>query len=79
MGGVGIDLSGRRPQRLSDDLAQWADIVVTMGCGDECPFIAGKTYVDWDIEDPAGKAPDQVRRIREDIRMRVARLLSELG
>jgi arsenate reductase (thioredoxin) len=76
---IGVDLSGRRPQRLTDELAQWADVVVTMGCGDECPFIPGKTYIDWEIVDPAGKAVAEVRQIRDDIKTRVARLVSELG
>src|SRR5437016_12893491 len=58
---VGIDLSQKRPAPLTDDLARWADVVVRMGCGDECPVIPGKTYVDWDLSDPAGKPLDQVR------------------
>ncbi len=49
---VGIDVSGNRPQKLTDDLGQWADIIVTMGCGDECPYIPGKKYIDWDLTDP---------------------------
>jgi arsenate reductase (thioredoxin) len=76
---TGVDLSGRRPQRLTDELAQWADVVVTMGCGDECPLIPGKTYIDWEIVDPAGKGVGEVRQIRDDIRARVARLVRELG
>ena len=76
---IGVDLSGRRPQRLTDELAHWADVVVTMGCGDECPLIPGKTYIDWEIADPAGKAVGEVRQIRDDIKARVARLVSELG
>jgi arsenate reductase (thioredoxin) len=75
---VGIDLTGRRPQALSDDLAQWADVVVTMGCGDACPHIAGKRYIDWELQDPAGKPPAEVRAIRDDIGARVKRLASEL-
>jgi arsenate reductase (thioredoxin) len=76
---IGVDLSGRRPQRLTDELAHWADVVVTMGCGDECPFIPGKTYIDWEIVDPAAKAVAEVRQIRDGIKTRVARLLNELG
>jgi arsenate reductase len=75
---LGIDISGNRPQRLTDDLAQWADVVVTMGCGDECPYIAGKRYIDWDLADPADKSLADVRAIRDDIRHRVADLLVEL-
>src|SRR4029077_19173478 len=67
----GIDLSARRPERLTDDLAAWADVVVTMGCGDECPYIPGKTYVDWDLIDPDGKSLGEVRAIRDDIGARV--------
>jgi arsenate reductase (thioredoxin) len=75
---LGIDLSGHRPQRLTDDLAQWADVVVTMGCGDECPYIPGKQYVDWDLADPAGKPLEAVRSIRDDIRRRVDDLACRL-
>src|SRR5438132_13762718 len=57
---VGIDLSRKRPQPLTDDLARWADVVVTMGCGDECPVIPGKTYVDWALSHPAGQTLDPV-------------------
>ena len=67
----GIDLSARRPQKLTDDLAQWADVVVTMGCGDECPYIPGKKYIDWDLTDPDGKSLAEVRVIRDDINRRV--------
>jgi len=68
---IGIDISGNRPQKLTDDLAQWADVVVTMGCGDECPYIPGKKYIDWDLTDPADKTIDEVREIRGDIERRV--------
>ena len=67
----GIDLSARRPQKLTDDLAQWADVVVTMGCGDECPYMPGKKYIDWDLTDPDGKSLAEVRAIRDDINRRV--------
>ena len=75
---VGIDLSGRVPQRLTDETAAAADVVVTMGCGDACPYIPGKRYVDWELEDPAGLPPAQVRRIRDDIAQRVKALSAEL-
>jgi arsenate reductase (thioredoxin) len=71
---MGIDISGYRPQNLTDDLAQWADVVVTMGCGDECPYIPGKRYIDWDLTDPAGRPLDEVRAIRDDIDSRVKQL-----
>src|SRR6187402_3393705 len=75
---LGIDVSGRVPRKLSDDLARWADVVVTMGCGDECPYIPGKRYLDWDLPDPKGLPLDQVRRIRDDIAQRVQGLVEEL-
>jgi len=74
----GIDLSARRPEPLTDDLAAWADVVVTMGCGDECPYIPGKTYVDWDLIDPDGKSLGEVRAIRDDIGTRVTQLARDL-
>jgi protein-tyrosine-phosphatase len=73
-----IDISGRTPQRLTDDLARWADIVVTMGCGDACPVIPGRRYLDWDLRDPAGQPIDTVRPIRDDIRQRVAELIEQV-
>src|ERR1700682_364523 len=72
---VGIDIAGNRPQKLTDNLAQWADVVVTMGCGDEWPFIAGKQYIDWDLTDPAGKSLAEVRAIRDDINILVRDLV----
>lgn len=75
---VGIDLSARRPRRLTGDLAQWADVVVTMGCGDECPYIAGKKYIDWDLPDPAGGSLEAVRVIRDEIQRHVDDLAREL-
>ena len=74
-----IDLAGRTPQLLTADLAAQADIVVTMGCGDECPFIPGKRYIDWDLADPTGRTLDQVRAIRDDIDQRVHALVDELA
>jgi protein-tyrosine-phosphatase len=76
---LGIDLSGRRPQRLTTELAERADVVVTMGCGDTCPYIPGKRYVDWDLPDPKGRPADEVRAIRDDIAGRVQALVAELG
>jgi arsenate reductase len=75
---IGIDLSDRRPQRLTDEIAQRADVVVTMGCGDACPYIPGKRYLDWELEDPKGRPIDEVRATREEINQRVNALLSEL-
>ncbi len=74
----GIDLADRTPRQLTKELAAEADVVVTMGCGDECPFIPGKRYIDWDLTDPAGRSLDQVRAIRDDIDQRVHALLGEL-
>jgi len=75
---VGIDLSGRVPRALTDDLAEWADVVVTMGCGDECPYIPGKRYLDWDLPDPAGRPLAEVRTTRDDIGRRVRELVGQL-
>jgi arsenate reductase (thioredoxin) len=71
---LGIDLSDRRPQRLTDEMAEQADVVVTMGCGDACPYIPGKRYVDWDLEDPKGRPVEEVRAIRDEIARRVEQL-----
>ena len=73
-----VDLSGRRPQKLTDELASAADVVVTMGCGDECPYIPGRRYLDWDLPDPKGLPPDEVRAIRDDIQRRVEELARDL-
>ena len=75
---LGIDLAGRKPRALTRELAEAADIVVTMGCGDECPYIPGKRYVDWDLEDPTGRPVDEVRATRDEIERRVAALVAEL-
>ena len=74
---VGLDVSGNRPQQLTDDLGRWADVVITMGCGDECPYIPGKRYIDWELEDPAAKPLAEVRVIRDDIARRVEALVVE--
>jgi arsenate reductase (thioredoxin) len=76
---LGIDLADRTPQLLTEQLAAEADVVVTMGCGDECPFIPVKRYIDWDLTDPSGQPLDQVRTIRDDIDQRVHALLDELA
>jgi protein-tyrosine-phosphatase len=78
MNELGIDLSGRRPQRLTRELAERADVVVTMGCGDACPYIPGKRYLDWDLPDPKGQAIDAVRATRDEIARRVDALIAEL-
>jgi arsenate reductase len=74
----GIDVSRRVPRLLTDDLARWADVVITMGCGDSCPVIPGKRYVDWDLRDPKDLPLDEVRAIRDDIKGRVADLVKDL-
>jgi arsenate reductase (thioredoxin) len=78
MGELGIDLADRVPQLLTRELAEQADVVVTMGCGDECPYIPGKRYIDWDLPDPKGRPLDEVRATRDDIAARVDGLVSEL-
>jgi len=78
MAELGIDLSERRPRKLERADAEWADIVVTMGCGDECPYIPGKRYVDWDLTDPKGRPVEAVRATRNEIDLRVQALVAEL-
>jgi arsenate reductase (thioredoxin) len=78
MAEVGIDLSQEFPKPLSDDSVHAADVVITMGCGDACPVYPGKRYEDWELEDPAGKDIETVRRIRDEIAERVRRLVGEL-
>jgi arsenate reductase len=75
---LGIDLRDRVPRALTTELAEWADVVVTMGCGDECPYIPGRRYVDWDLADPKGRPLAEVRATRDDIAARVDALLREL-
>ena len=75
---VGIDLSSRTPQKLTDELAAWADVVVTMGCGDQCPYILGKRYIDWELPDPKGMPLPKVRGIRDEIQRRVQELMHQL-
>jgi arsenate reductase len=78
MAELGVDLSSRQPQKLSRKDAEWADVVVTMGCGDECPYIPGKRYLDWDLEDPKGQSLKAVRETRDEIERRVRALVDEL-
>ncbi len=73
-----VDLSGRTPHKLTDELAEWADVIVTMGCGDACPYIPGKRYIDWDLPDPKGLPLDEVRALRDDIAQRTEALAAEL-
>jgi arsenate reductase len=73
-----INLADRVPRKLSDEDAHWANVVVTMGCGDECPLIPGRRYLDWDREDPKGRPIEEVRATRDEIAGRVGELLAEL-
>ncbi len=75
---LGIDLSGREPQKLTEELARQADVVVTMGCGDACPYIPGKRYIDWSLPDPKGRPLAEVRATRDEIERRVTELVAEL-
>jgi arsenate reductase (thioredoxin) len=75
---LGVDLAGRTPRKLTRELAEWADVVVTMGCGDECPYFPGKRYLDWDLPDPKGRPLQEVRATRDEIARRVAELLADL-
>ncbi|HTB70220.1 MAG TPA: arsenate reductase ArsC [Solirubrobacteraceae bacterium] len=75
---LGVDLAERKPRRLTRMLAEQADVVVTMGCGDACPYVPGKRYVDWEIADPSGRPIAEVRATRDEIARRVDALLAEL-
>jgi protein-tyrosine-phosphatase len=75
----GIDISRELPQPWADEIVRAADVIVTMGCGDSCPVYPGKRYVDWELDDPAGKSVEEVRPIRDEIERRVRALLGELG
>lgn len=75
---LGIDLAASTPRRLDDEMARWADIVVTMGCGDSCPVLPGKRYIDWDLPDPKGRPLAEVRHTRDDIAERTATLARDL-
>ncbi len=76
---LNVDLNDAFPKKLTTDAVQAADVVITMGCGDACPVFPGKRYLDWAVPDPAGKTPDQVRPIRDDIDARVRTLLADLA
>jgi arsenate reductase len=77
LGELEIDISGRKPKPISDEDVAWAEVVVTMGCGDACPIFPGKEYVDWNLVDPAGLPLEQVREVRDDIARRVGKLARE--
>jgi arsenate reductase (thioredoxin) len=79
MAEVGIDVSGAKPQRLTDELAQGASMLVTMGCGEACPYVPGLVREDWPLEDPKGKPVERVRQIRDEVRSRVSELLAREG
>ncbi|MGJ9424297.1 arsenate reductase ArsC [Nesterenkonia halotolerans] len=79
MAEIGIDISQSLPQKLSDEAVRESDVVITMGCGDECPFYPGKRYEDWKLDDPAGQSLETVRTIRDDIRGRVQELVGSLN
>ncbi len=75
----GIDMSAAQPKILTDEAVLASDVVITMGCGDACPFYPGKRYLDWELDDPAGKGVESVRPIRDEIKQRILGLLGELG
>ena len=79
MAEVGIDIAGEQPKKLSDEAVRASDVVITMGCGDECPYYPGKRYEDWVLDDPAGQGIEAVRPIRDEIRTRVEALIASLG
>lgn len=79
MAEVGIDITAERPKVLTTEAVQASDVVITMGCGDVCPFFPGKRYEDWKLDDPAGQGIESVRPIRDQIRTRILGLLAELG
>lgn len=79
MAEVGIDIAGEQPKKLTDDAVVASDVVITMGCGDECPYFPGKRYEDWVLDDPAGQGIDAVRPIRDGIRARVEELIASLA
>jgi arsenate reductase len=78
MAELGIDLGGQVPHELTRKDAEWADVVVTMGCGDECPYVPGRRYLDWDLPDPRGRPLEEVRRTRDEIERRISELIAEL-
>ena len=76
---IGLDLSQEFPKPLTDEFVRAADVIITMGCGDACPIYAGKRYEDWEVEDPAGKSVEEVRRIRDDLAARVQTLIGTIA
>jgi arsenate reductase len=76
---IGIDISGAHPKPWTDEVVRAADVVVSMGCGDACPVVPGKRYLEWELDDPAGKDVEQVRPVRDEIERRVRALLEDLG
>ncbi|WP_331743136.1 arsenate reductase ArsC (plasmid) [Streptomyces sp. NBC_01136] len=76
---VGIDISAETPKMLTTEAVQTSDVVITMGCGDACPYFPGKRYLDWNLEDPAGQGVEAVRPIRDEIEQRIRGLMVELG
>ena len=78
MAEIGLELIDAVPKKLTDDAVKASEVVITMGCGDVCPIYPGKRYLDWELEDPAGKTPDEIRPIRDEIARRVQNLLDEL-
>jgi protein-tyrosine-phosphatase len=79
MAEVGVDISDELPKPWADEIVRAANVVVTMGCGDACPLYPGKRYVDWEVDDPAGKALEDIRPIRDEIGRRVRELMAEMG
>lgn len=79
MAELGIDITAEAPKVLTDDAVVASDVVITMGCGDACPYFPGKRYLDWELDDPAGRPLEEVRLVRDEIRRRVEALLAELG
>lgn len=75
---LGIDLADRTPRKLTRELAEQADVVVTMGCGDECPYVPGRRYLEWELDDPKGRPIEEVRAMRDEIAVRVRELVAEL-
>jgi arsenate reductase len=78
MAEVGIDIAGEQPKKLSTEAVQASDVVITMGCGDECPYFPGKRYEDWELTDPAGKGIETVREVRDEIKTRIESLIESL-
>ena len=78
MAEVGIDIAAESPKILTEDAVRESDVVITMGCGDECPYFPGKRYEDWELDDPAGQGVEAVRPIRDEIKARIDNLLAEL-